>query len=157
MAPRPYSVSRSIQIDAAADHVLSSLVDFREWRHWSPWEGMDPDLRRTYSGPGSGAGAQYSWTGNRKAGAGTMTITEVDAARVEIVLAFTKPMKSQSLTVFALVPTGEATVVTWTMSGANSGLAKIFSSLVPMDRLVGGDFEKGLVALKSHVEKSGAR
>ena len=32
------------------------LADFRSWRSWSPWEGLDPDLSREYTGPDHGVG-----------------------------------------------------------------------------------------------------
>ena len=57
--------------------MLERIVDFRRWPAWSPWEDVDPDLRRTYSGPDSGVGAAYAWEGNRKAGKGRMEIVDV--------------------------------------------------------------------------------
>ena len=42
---------------------------------WSPWEDIDPALRAPTAGPTKGVGARYAWSGNRKAGAGSMEIT----------------------------------------------------------------------------------
>ena len=71
---------REATIPAPRDAVYALLVDFHRWTEWSPWEDLDPDLYRTYSGPPSGVGAVYEWVGNRKAGAGRMEITDADAA-----------------------------------------------------------------------------
>ena len=79
------------------------IADFRNWTSWSPWEGLDPDLERSYSGAESGAGAVYGWSGNRKAGQGHMEIIEADQpTRVEIDLTFEKPWKSRNDTVFVI-------------------------------------------------------
>jgi hypothetical protein len=77
-----YTVERTTTIDAPADEVYAQIVDFHNWRNWSPWDDIDPDLQRSYSGPDSGVGAGYSWSGNRKAGEGTMEITIGTEARM---------------------------------------------------------------------------
>ena len=64
-----FAMTRSATINAPADRIRSHLNDFREWQKWSPWEGVDPDLRRTYTGPEQGVGSHYGWAGNSKAGA----------------------------------------------------------------------------------------
>lgn len=89
-------VERSRSLAAPSSRVLPLLIDYREWQLWSPWEDVDPDLHRTYSGPDSGVGATYEWSGNRKAGAGRMKVTSVSATAVEMDLDFIKPFKSAS-------------------------------------------------------------
>ena len=71
-----YTVTREADIDASPERVRAALVDFKQWRQWSPWEGLDPDLERTYGGSDKGVGATYDWSGNRKAGEGRMEITK---------------------------------------------------------------------------------
>lgn len=44
---------------------------------------------------------------------------------------------------------GLVTVVTWSMSGKNNFIARAFCLFVNMDKMVGGEFEKGLENLKS--------
>ena len=147
-----YMVTRSVLIQAPASEIFPLVNNFHEWTKWSPWEALDPKLERSYSGSESGAGAKYSWSGNRKAGAGTMEIVEsVEPSRISIRLEFTKPFKSVNPTSFSFVPEGDATRVTWTMTGENKGAAKLFALFMNMDKLVGGDFEKGLSALSAAV------
>lgn len=153
MAPRSYTVERTTTIDAAPEVVHALVADFRRWTSWSPWEGLDPDLRRTYSGAESGLGASYRWSGNRKAGAGEMTITEDrPPSRVVVDLRFEKPFRSRSDSVFTIEPVGTGSRVTWTMTGAMGLGTRVMSLVKPMDALIGPDFEKGLALLKLTAE-----
>lgn len=151
----PVLVERSavVRADAATVHAL--IDDFHQWVKWSPYEGVDPDLKRTYSGPDAGVGASYSWSGNRKAGAGTMTITEsIPEERIVLDLAFTKPFKNRNVTAFLLEPVPDGTRVTWRMSGKQNKLFALIGKVFSMDKLVGPDFEKGLRQLAAVAEKS---
>lgn len=157
MAAQRYSVERSITIAAPAEAIFPYIVDFRQWTLWSPWEGLDPSLERTYGGPAGAVGGSYAWKGNRKAGQGSMTVTDLVAPEsVSVQLDFLKPFKASNLAVFTLSedPAAAGTVVKWTMTGENAGLAKLFVKVMPTDKLVGGDFEKGLATLKTVVEQT---
>ncbi|MBB6626668.1 SRPBCC family protein [Nocardioides sp. KIGAM211] len=147
-----YTVSRSTTIDADRAAVHALVVDLQAWQAWSPWEGLDDDLQRTYTGPEAGVGAHYAWSGNRKAGRGSMEVVRSTPEEVGIRLEFLKPFRSTSDVVFTLVPRGEATEVTWTMSGEQTGVATVFAKVVPMDKLIGKDFERGLAQLKATAE-----
>lgn len=143
---------RKIVIDAAPELIAAQLVDFRRWQGWSPWEGLDPDLNRTFTGPASGVGANYEWTGNRKAGAGQMKITEVSESVIRVALVFSKPFKSTSDVTFSLTPSDSGTEVVWTMKSPKSIGTKIFGLFMNMEKAIGGDLEKGLAGLKSLIE-----
>jgi hypothetical protein len=135
--------------------VLAAVIldDFHRWRAWSPWEGLDPAMTRTFSGADSGAGAIYAWSGNKKVGTGRMEITGAQSpSTLTIALDFLTPFESHNTTVFSLRPSGDSTVVTWTMTGPNTYFGKVMSVFVSMDRLVGKDFEAGLANLKTVVE-----
>jgi hypothetical protein len=126
--------------------------DLRNWDAWSPWAKLDPDAKFTYEGPAAGVGAAFSWSGNRKVGAGRMAITESRPnERIRFQLDFLKPMRASNTTEFNFRPDGGQTEVTWTMSGKNNFLGKAFSLFVNCDTMVGGDFEKGLAQLGSVV------
>lgn len=148
-----YQVERSAQIVAPPERVHRLLVDFHRWIEWSPWEDVDPDLRRSYSGSESGVGAVYEWTGNRKAGAGRMEIVGDDPHRVDVQLDFLKPFKSHNSIRFALTPADEGTEVTWTMTGPKTVMTRIVGIFTSMDKMVGPDFEKGLDQLKVAAER----
>ena len=55
--------------------------------------------------------------------------------------------------IFTLTPVADGTEVTWHMSGEQRGLMGLFGRLVPMDKLLGADFERGLVNLKARAEQ----
>ncbi|MET0824967.1 MAG: SRPBCC family protein, partial [Acidimicrobiales bacterium] len=72
-----------------------ALADFHDWPNWSPWEGLDPDMTRTFTGADAGLGAVYEWKGNRKAGEGRMEITAAEEpSGLTLALDFLKPFKS---------------------------------------------------------------
>jgi uncharacterized protein YndB with AHSA1/START domain len=151
--PDTFQVQRSTTIAAPAGTVFGYLNDFRQWPQWSPWEKLDPNMQRTLSGAPSGTGARYAWLGNSKAGQGSMTITDSrPGERVVLDLSFIKPFKSNNVTEFALTPAARGTQVTWTMKGTNTTVTKAFSLFMNMDKLVGGDFERGLANLKTVAE-----
>lgn len=148
-----YQVERSIVIKAESATVYESIVNFREWTHWSPWADVDPDMEIMYDGTDGEVGSTYSWKGNRKAGEGSMTLTDTTApSSVVIDLRFLKPFKSESVTRFDLEPSPDGTAVTWTMTGSYTASSRVFSVIMPMDKLVGRDFEKGLAQLRAYVE-----
>lgn len=149
-----FSVSRSAFIPAPAEEIYPLVTSFREWVKWSPWEGLDPAMERSYSGPVEGVGAKYAWKGKGKAGAGTMEIVEAtEPATIGIRLEFSKPMKAVNPTTFTFVPESNGTRVTWTMTGENKGLGRVFMLFMNMDKLVGGDFDKGLAQLATAVAR----
>lgn len=146
--PSTFQIERSATIAAPAEVVFASLNDFHRWSDWSPWEKIDPNMKRTFEGAASGVGAIYGWTGNDEVGEGRMTITESKPAeKIGIKLEFIKPWSATNQTVFTLKPAGDKVSVTWTMSGTNGFMMKAFSMFMNMDEMVGKDFEKGLASL----------
>lgn len=148
-----FSLSRTTRIHADDATVHALVDDFREWQKWSPWEGLDPDLRREYSGPDHGVGSTYRWSGNKKAGEGEMRITASTPAAVVVDLEFLKPFKATNITTFTLAEVGGATEVIWTMTGTRSAIMSLAGKLF-FDKAIGRDFEKGLAALKQEAERS---
>jgi hypothetical protein len=150
-----YAVSRSTTVVADPARVHALVDDFHRWTAWSPWEDVDPALEREYAGPDRGVGARYAWTGNRKAGQGSMEITSSTPEAIGVRLEFVKPFKATNHVTFTFAPAVDGTEVTWLMTGEQTGLMGLFGRLVPMDRMVGKDFEKGLARLKAVAETPG--
>jgi uncharacterized protein YndB with AHSA1/START domain len=151
-----FRVERSIIVDAPPERIYPLLADFREWHRWSPWEKLDPALQRNFSGAERGAGSVYAWAGNRKAGEGRMEIIEAEPPRrVSIKLDFMQPFESHNTTDFTLSERDGGTEVNWAMHGSNTFATKMMQTVITMDRMVGGDFEKGLAALKREAEQEG--
>jgi len=151
--PSTFSVSRSMVINAAPDAVFPHVNDFHKWEAWSPWAKMDPNAKNSFSGLGAGVGATFAWSGNNKVGEGRMNITESRPNELILInLEFMRPMKATNLTEFTFRPDGNQTVVTWTMSGRNNFIAKAFGLIMSCDKMIGGQFEKGLAQMKSLAE-----
>lgn len=150
--PDTFRVERAIDIAAPPARILPLIADFRAWRDWSPWEGRDPHLQRTYSGPASGVGAAYAWVGNRKAGRGRMEILAADDAHIALRLDFEQPFVASNDVEFRTAILGHATRLTWTMHGRSNFTSKLFQTFMNMDRIVGRDFAAGLAALKAKAE-----
>jgi hypothetical protein len=153
MRPSEYRITRTAKMAAPPDEVFAQVNDFHNWNAWSPWAKLDPNAKYTFAGPTSGVGAKFAWAGNDKVGEGQQEILESRQDElVRINLAFEKPMKDSCTVEFALRPVGEATEVTWSMFGHQNFIGKACCLFMNMDKMVGGDFEKGLANIKAVVE-----
>ena len=152
--PDTFRVERSASISAPPDKIYPLINDFHAWQAWSPWEKMDPAMKRTFGDTTAGKGATYAWEGNSKVGQGSMQITESAApSKVTIDLHFIKPMEGRDVAEFTLTPNGNATTVSWAMHGPNPFIAKVIGLFCNMDKMIGKDFETGLGNLKALAEK----
>lgn len=152
--PNDFSVKRAIEIKAAPDKVFALIDDFRQWPKWSPWEKLDPNLKRTLSGTESGRGSVYEWEGDKKVGAGRMEILDsVPPSRIDIKLSFLRPFKAENRTTFTITPVGGGSRVLWEMAGTSNLMFKVMGMFMSMDKMVGGDFERGLAAMKAEAER----
>ena len=152
--PEEFAVRRSADIRAPADKVFSLINDFRQWPKWSPWEKLDPNLRRTLSGAEAGRGSVYEWQGDKRVGAGRMEILDsVTHSRIDIKLSFLKPFRAENRTTFTITPVEDASRVLWEMTGTNNFMFKLMGLVMNMDKMVGTDFEKGLAAMKAEAER----
>lgn len=152
--PDTFRVQRSASINAPPEKIFPLINDFHSFGSWSPYERLDPAMKRTYSGAADGKGAGYDWESNGKAGVGRMEITESSPpSKVTINLDFVKPFETHNIVQFTLDAKGDSTDVTWAMHGPTPYIAKVMSIFFSMDTMVGKDFETGLANLKTIVEK----
>jgi hypothetical protein len=151
--PGSLHVERSVRVKAPAEHILPLISDFHRWASWSPFERLDPAMKKTFSGAASGKGAIYEWAGNNKAGQGRMEVTDATASEVTIKLDFLKPFEGHNIASFTVAPDGGATNVTWAMDGPSPFMMKVMRIFVNMDKMLGRDFELGLANLKAAAEK----
>lgn len=151
--PDTFRVQRATSIGAPPEKIAPFISDFHSWASWSPWEKLDPALKRTYSGPASGTGTAYAWEGNSKVGAGRMEILDASPSRVTIKLDFLRPFEAHNTAEFTLQPQGASTNVTWAMFGPSNFMSKVMTVFMSMDRMIGKDFEAGLANLKGVAEK----
>ena len=151
--PSEFRVVRSGKISATPSAVFPHVNDFHNWEAWSPWAKLDPASKVTFEGASAGKGAIFTWAGNKKVGAGRMTITDSRPSDlIRINLEFFKPFKATNTTVFTFQPDGNQTLVTWDMSGRSNFMFKLVGLFMDCDKMVGTDFEKGLASMKAVVE-----
>ncbi len=152
--PANFSVQRTTNIKAPPEKIFPLINDLHNWGSWSPWEKVDPAMRRTHSGAAMGQGAVYEWDGSAKVGKGRMEITEASApSKVTIKLDFRKPIEGHNIAEFTLEPQGDATNVTWAMHGPAPFISKVIQVFASMDSMLGKEFETGLGNLKEIAEK----
>jgi len=153
LQPSEFRVVRSATISALAPAVFAQVNDFHKWEAWNPWAKLDPAMKQTYEGAPAGTGAIYTWSGNKEVGEGRMTLTESRPNElIRIKLEFFKPFAATNTAEFTFKPEGNQTTVTWSMTGENNFIAKAVHLFMNMDKMVGGQFEKGLAQMKSVVE-----
>jgi uncharacterized protein YndB with AHSA1/START domain len=153
LQPSDFRIVRSSTIAAPPATVFAQVNDFHKWEAWSPWAKLDPAAKSSFDGPPAGKGATFRWAGNEEVGEGSMTITESRPSDlIRIKLEFLKPFAATNTAEFTFKPEGNQTVVTWSMFGRNNFIAKAFCLFINMDKMVGGQFEKGLASMKSVAE-----
>ena len=152
--PDSFRIERTTTIKATPEKIFPLINDFHQWEAWSPWEKIDPALKRTYSGASSGKGAVYEWSGNKDIGQGRMEIVESTLpTKVALKLDFITPFEAHNMVEFVLVPQGDSTTVTQAMYGPSPYISKLMSLVFSMEKMVGGKYEEGLASLKSLAEK----
>ena len=153
--PSDFRITRTIAINAQPAIVFAKVNDFHSWQSWSPWAKLDPKAKSVFEGPAWGVGATMKWAGNDQVGVGSQTITETrgnDLIRIK--LDFEKPFKASNTVEFTFKPQGEQTIVSWSMFGKSNFMHKAMSLFMNCDKMVGGQFERGLSQLKIVSEQS---
>lgn len=156
--PSTFHVERSARVDAPPNVVFPLINDFHRWPAWSPWEKLDPAMKREYSGAAQGTGAAYDWWGNDDVGVGSMRITDSRApTSVTIALEFKEPWQATNTTLFSVAPEASGSTVTWGMDGESNFMFKAVGLFMDMDEMVGKDFEAGLANLQRVAAAEAAR
>lgn len=153
MRPSTFRIQRSVSIKAVPGRIFPFLNDFEKAMAWSPYERKDPAMKRRFEGATGGLGAVYEFEGNKDVGAGRIEIIEsLPNEKVTLRLDMLKPMKASNTVEYLLEPNGDTTEVTWAMHGEAPLISRVVCLFFSMDKMVGGDFEKGLASLKSLAE-----
>ena len=156
LLPQRVSVARSIEITAPPSVVFPLVSDLRQAGKWSPWLGIDPNIRVTFSGADVGVGQMMSWASdNAQVGSGSQTITEYEPeGRVVAALDFGPQGRAVATT--TVEPAGDGSRVTWgfdTDLGMNP-VARYFG--LALEGMIAPDFERGLAKLKDVAEAEAA-
>lgn len=148
--PDTFRVERSISIKAPPEKIFAILNDFHQSESWSPFEKKDPAMKRTFGGAASGKGAVYEFDGNKEVGKGRLTITDTaPPSKIKIALDMVEPFEAHNTVEFTLGTNGDSTGVTWAIHGPQSYMMKVVGLFMDCDKMIGKDFEAGLVKLKA--------
>lgn len=152
--PDTFRIERSTSIKASSEKIFPFINGFHPWEAWSPWEKIDPAVKRSYSGADSGKGAVYAWQGNKDIGQGRMEIIEsTPSSNVVIKIDFSQPFEAHNMIEFTLERQGDTAKVTQAMYGPSPFMSKLMGLFFSMDKMVGQKFEEGLASLKAIAEK----
>ena len=152
--PDSFHVERTTNIKAPPEKIFPLIADLHSWPTWSPYEKLDPAMKKTYSGAANGKGAAFSWDGNSNVGAGRVEIAgTTPSSKIDIKLDMTRPMEGHNNVEFRLTQKEGGTDVTWAMDGQYAYVAKVIGLFLNMDKMMGGEFENGLANLKKIAEQ----
>jgi hypothetical protein len=151
--PDSFRVQRAITINAPSEKLVGILSDLRRGAEWSPYEKKDLAMKKIFSGPASGPGAKLEWDGNKDVGAGTLTVAQVTPSKVTLNLDMTRPMTASNKVEYSLAAQGKATNMTWALHGPMPLISKVMCVFMDLDKMVGGDLERGLKDLKALAER----
>ena len=140
-------------IEASQEVVWQQVKYFNNWKNWSPWYAKDSTMTWSFEGTDGELESAYAWL-SEQSGSGKMTNTGVtEGEELLYHTHFLEPFESESNGYIQLVSTENGTKVKWGFTGVNKGIASLFLN---MDKMVGPDFEGGLLLLKAQGEKVAA-
>jgi hypothetical protein len=151
--PSKYHVERYIVINSPMDSLFHNINNLREWNKWIPFnKESDTTFEITYSEPSEGVGASQKWDG-KKLGRGNLKIIKSENGKK---IEYEESLGDQDFKTngtFLFKDTANGVKVTWQEEGSNgfNQIARIFGKYY--DKLIGGDFERGLENLKKVSEK----
>lgn len=150
-----FRYERSVTIAAPSNVVYGHTSSLGAMDKWSPWNDLDPNMKKTLEGTDGTLGATAKWEGNDDVGKGEQRIDSlVPDKLVRTHLTFIEPFASESDALIELQGMGDSTKVTWAMVGENGFMSKLMGKFFDMDAMIGKDFEKGLGRLKELAEKT---
>jgi uncharacterized protein YndB with AHSA1/START domain len=140
-------------INAPADKIFPYLSNFKLGAQWNPYDQKDPAVKRTFTGSDGQVGSVMEFEGNKDAGSGKLEILNiVPNSGVEIRLTMTKPFHAENIIHYTLSPEGAGTRFSWAMSGDGGFMGKLVSVFMDCEKMIAGDFNKGIANLKTLVE-----
>ncbi len=156
LVPNNVHVERSLTMNASPEAVSSLITDFKNWSKWSPWDSLDPNMKKEFLNGGAGIGSGYTWVSqNKNVGKGKMSMIDITPGLIKNKLEFDG--MGASYPSFAIVREGESTKVTWMMNSNGEGVPLMMKPMsnwfsLFMDKMVGPDFEQGLKNMKEVAE-----
>ena len=149
-APKHHIVERSVIINAPSGIIHDQINNFEKWPAWSPWDKMDPGMKKEFGATKVGKGAFYTWNGE-KLGKGKLTITSSTTDTIKTTIEFGGMGTSEGI--YSLKPEAGGINLGWKLIYDTPFPFNAFSFLMNYDKDIGKDFEVGLASLKTICEK----
>lgn len=148
-----FNYERNGVIGAPADKIFPYLSDFSKGGEWSPYEKIDPNMKKTITGTPAQVGHAMDFEGNSDAGSGRLEILKVVPNElVEIKLTMIKPLYAENIVTYKLSPEAEGTRFSWSMAGDGGFMTKLITVFIDCEKMIAGQFEVGIANLKALIE-----
>lgn len=151
--PSQMHVVREIIVNASPAVIFPHINNSKMADDWMPWKDSDPGVVITYSGPEAGVGSKSNWNSSGQMGTGEALVVEsIPNQTVKTQLTYTKPFQMSQLAEITLSPAAGGTKISWSVSGTSGYFFKLMGVFMDCDKMIDGEFEKGLAKLKARVE-----
>lgn len=150
-----FHYERSGVINASPEKIFPYLSNFKLGGEWSPFEKVDPNMKKNFIGADATVGSKMEFDGNKDAGSGKLEILKIIPNQsVDIKLTMLKPFHAENLVQYKLTPGSEGTRFTWSMSGDGGFMGKLMNVFMDCEKMIGDQFSSGITNLKKLVEGS---
>lgn len=152
---KDYAVERQVTINKPKDVVFEYVKFLKNQNNYSVWAKADPAMKTSFTGTDATPGFISAWESlDKNIGKGEQEITKIiDGERIDYELRFFEPMKTTNLAYMSTESlSDDQTLVKWGFSGHISYPMNLMLLFMNMDKMVGKDFEQGLVNLKTILE-----
>lgn len=150
-----FKYERSGFIKASPEKIFPYLSNLKLGGQWSPFEKVDPNMKKTFQGVDGEMGSVLFFEGNSEAGSGKLETLSVNAYEaVDIKLTMTKPFPAENLIQYRLTPFKDGSLFTWIMSGDGGFMGKLIGTFIDCEKMIGDRFEEGIANLKAVIEKA---
>jgi hypothetical protein len=147
-------IEKSIEINKSSKLVFDYLRITKNQDNFSVWNMTDPNMKKTHQGIDGTIGFIYKWDSTMKnVGAGEQEITGVEEGKsIDYLIRFSRPMQNIGKSKFQITSLGdESTSVAWIFDSPSKFPLSLLSPI--FKKMLGKDIEKGLINLKSILEK----
>ena len=151
--PDHIAVEESIIIDAPPSMVFEEISDYNNWKKWSAWDKLDPNMTQEYTGEPGTIGYTNTWKSNvQEVGNGKQEIVEVEKDKMLKSKMNFEGWDADNFATFTLEEVeGGKTKVTWDMDGAKTPFFMNFMNGFMQPTIV-KSYKSSLASLKETVE-----
>lgn len=152
---KDYAVERQIVINKPVGEVFDYVKYLKNQDNFSKWAGMDPNMKKTFSGEDGTVGFVSAWeSDNPDVGKGEQEIISITPGqRIDYELRFFEPFESKEKAYLITEAAGaEQTIVKWGFKGHMAYPMNLMLVFMDFEAMLAGDFETGLSNLKSILE-----